>query len=481
MHIKTDQSIIASYMEDHSGLLGGKADRVAFPESEVDIINFLRQAAQDTTPVTIAGAGTGVTGGRVPFGGSVLSLERMNRILDITVDSDGSAVAIVQPGVSVDELKIAAAKKGLMYPPDPTERSAWIGGNVATNASGSRGYKYGPTRNYVKRLRVVLSSGEVLEIYRGMYIAQDYIFKLPSRTFQAPRYRLPKIKNAAGYFSAPDMDLIDLFIGQEGTLGVITEIEVQLLPLGQQCVAGIAFFENESASWRFVASARTAIAALSFEYFDRYSLALLREDYPHIPPRAQAAIFFEQDVDAAATDCAVPEWYTLLETNNAIMDAIWFSANAREQEIFREFRHALPEKVNQIVKQNRLPKVGTDIAVPPESFIDMMHAYHEAFEASGMQYLIFGHIGECHLHANILPKTQEEFTASRALYLQLVTRAVQLGGTVSAEHGIGKLKHLFLEAMIGTAGMKEIARVKKIFDPACILGLDTIIPSALLK
>lgn len=480
MLVKSDQTIIASYFEDHSGLLGGKADSVFIPESEAEVASFLRDASARRMPVTIAGAGTGVTGGRVPFGGAVLSLERMDRIVSISPDEQGG-VAIVQPGVSVDALKTAVEKGGLMYPPDPTERSSWIGGNVATNASGSRGYKYGPTRKYVERLRVVLSSGDILDIRRGQYRAQDYKFHHPIITFEAPRYNLPDIKNAAGYFSAPDMDLIDLFIGQEGTLGVVTEIEVRLLPAPQRFIAGVAFFEEEPASWDFVRAARRAVDALSFEYFDRHSLALLRDGWPNIPPRAQAAIYFEQDVDADSADRAADAWYRLLETSGANADDVWFSVNHREQELFREFRHALPEKVNQIVKQNRLPKVGTDLAVPPASFDAMMRAYHEAFESSGMQYLIFGHIGECHLHANILPKTQEDFNRSRHIYLQLVTTAVRLGGTVSAEHGIGKLKHPFLEAMIGSDGMKEIARVKKILDPAVILGMDTLIPSSLLK
>jgi D-lactate dehydrogenase (cytochrome) len=352
---------------------------------------------------------------------------------------------------------------------------------VATNASGSRGYKYGSTRKYVNRLRVVLSSGEILDIRREQYRAHNFNFQLPSRVFQAPRYQLPDIKNAAGYYSAPDMDLIDLFIGQEGTLGVITEIEVRLLPVRDCIIGGIAFFDEESSSWSFVQSARDGVDALSFEYFDRYSLQLLRQAYPNIPARAQAAIYFEQEVDAPGMDRAEESWCTLLESSGDRVADVWFSTHKHELEVFREFRHALPEKVNQIVKQNRLPKVGTDLAVPSESFDAMMRAYNKAFESSGMQYLIFGHIGQFHLHANILPKTKDEFTRSRQIYLDLVKTAVRLGGTVSAEHGIGKLKHAFLEAMIGGEGMKEIARVKKVFDPALILGLDTIIPASILK
>lgn len=480
MLLKTDPSIIASYFEDHSGLRGGTADLVCFPERDDDVAAFLRESSEKKRPVTIAGAGTGVTGGRVPFGGAVLSLELMNRIIDVRSNADGTGTAVVDPGVAIQALKAAADEQGLMYAPDPTEPTAWIGGNVATNASGSRGYKYGPTRRYVQALRVVLSTGKILNIRRGQFTADNYVIHHPAFTLQAPRYRLPNIKNAAGYYAAPDMDLIDLFIGQEGTIGVITRIEVGLLPARRDILAGIAFFHEERSSWGFVQAARHAVDALSFEYFDRFSLDLLRGDYPNIPAAARAAIYFEQEVSPETTDAAVEQWHRLLTAAGARMDEVWFSAHPGEQKLFREFRHALPEKVNEIVKRTGLPKVGTDIAVPAACFEPMMNAYRTAFESSGMQHLIFGHIGECHLHANILPSTEEQYVRSRVLYQRLAAAAVELGGTVSAEHGVGKLKHPFLEAMIGRDGMREIARVKAALDPACILGRNNIIPDSLL-
>lgn len=480
MRILTDRSIIEGYFEDHSGLRGGTAERVVIPSSEKEISAILRDMAEARTPVTVAGAGTGVTGGRVPFGGTVLSLGAMDRVLDIRPHG-GGAVAVVQPGVSVDALKDAAASQGFMYPPDPTERSSWIGGNVATNASGSRGYKYGATRRYVERLRVILSSGEIIDVRRGDQRARNGILRIGDVALRVPGYHLPDIKNAAGYYAATDMDLIDLFIGQEGTLGVISEIEVRLLPIRQHHIAGIAFFEDEPSSWGFVNLARPAIDALSFEYFDRHALSLLRDDYATIPSGSRAAIYFEQDVtDLRDPATAMEQWSDLVVKSGARIEDVWFSDNAHEQDAFREFRHRLPEKINQIVKRNGLPKVGTDLAVPPEAFHDMMRAYHEAFERAGMQFLIFGHIGECHLHANILPSSQEEFVRARSVYLDLVRTAVRLGGTVSAEHGIGKLKHVFLEAMIGKEGLQEIARVKRTLDPSNILGRGTLIPAELL-
>ena len=137
--------------------------------------------------------------------------------------------AIVEPGVTLEEIESAVKKEGLLYPPDPTEKSATIGGNVSTNAAGGRSYRFGPTRNYIRRLKIILPSGTGLNIKRGLFYAgESSEFELPHTKLRVPNYRMPDVKNAAGYFSKPGMDLIDLFIGHEGTLGIISEVEIAL-------------------------------------------------------------------------------------------------------------------------------------------------------------------------------------------------------------------------------------------------------------
>jgi D-lactate dehydrogenase (cytochrome) len=488
---KTDRDVIQSYFEDHSGLRGGYGERVVVPADEQDVIEYLGYAAAHAIPVTISGAGTGVTGGRVPFGGEILSMESMNRIGEIRTAADGTKTIVVGPGTRIQDLQAAVRSGRLMYAPDPTEKSAFVGGNVATSASGGRGLKYGSTRQHVRRLRLILSNGETLDIRRGTVFAdaQGY-FDLPlehgTRRLKMPGYRSPRIKNAAGYFALPGMDLIDLFIGQEGTLGVITEIEVGLVPLIEQTMGGVAFFERREDAWSFVEEVRDisrttkAVDALSLEYLDRNALALLRDDYPGIPSFAEAAVLFEQDATTGADDGVIDTWSGLFKKHGAPIESVWFGTTVREQETFREFRHRLPERVNAIVARNGLPKVGTDIAVPDRSFREMMQIYYDTFEACGIDHLIFGHIGESHLHANILPKNEQEFVQSKKVYGTLAERAVGFGGTVSAEHGIGKLKHHFLAKMVGPDGMREMARVKKALDPAGILGPGNVFPHELL-
>jgi D-lactate dehydrogenase (cytochrome) len=487
MIIKQDQDIIRSYFEDYSGLRGGHAETVYIPEKESEVAELLSGLNKTRAKITVSGAGTSVTGARTPFGGSVLSLEALNKIVSIKGNAGEGGLAVVQAGVRLEDLKKGADGKGFLYPPDPTEQSSFIGGNIGTNASGSRGLRFGSTRKYVSKLKVVLASGSMLEIERGKIFAdRDGRLAIPagsatpSMKLKVPSYEVPDIKNAAGYYNKSGMDLIDLFIGQEGTLGVITEAEVMLVPALFKTVAGVGFFFEKEDAWRFAAEAKNELNPLSLEYLDSNSLVLLKTTYGNIPDFARAAMIFEQDVTAANESELTEKWSQLLQKNGAPIEETWFAAGHKDQENFKEFRHALPEKVNNIICVNKFPKVGSDLAVPARAFFEMMDFYYAKLGASKLDYLIFGHIGQCHLHANILPATGEQFEKAKLVYIELVEKALSLGGTVSAEHGIGKLKHVYLEKMIGRAGMLEIARVKKALDPNFILGPGNIIPEELL-
>jgi D-lactate dehydrogenase (cytochrome) len=198
--------------------------------------------------VTVSGAGTGTVGGRVAFGGIVLATDKLNRIEQVVHEERGG-FAVVEAGVILSDLQRAVDQEGLLYPPDPTERGCFVGGNVATNASGARTFKYGPTRNYIRRLKVVLASGEVLDLRRGEVRAdgQGRIRLGKAIEVKLPDYRMPATrKNATGYFVAPEMDAVDLFIGSEGTLGVICEVEVKLLPKPEGLLSGVVFFLDEA-------------------------------------------------------------------------------------------------------------------------------------------------------------------------------------------------------------------------------------------
>jgi D-lactate dehydrogenase (cytochrome) len=500
--IKTSADELQSFLADASLLRGGHASRVLFPESTEEVARALLEAGGEGTPVTVAGAGTGVVGGRVPFGGVVIATDRLRHIKEIRVDADGGR-ATAEAGVVLAEFQRAVEAEGLFYPPDPTERSCYLGGTVATNASGARTFKYGPTRSYIERLRVALPTGDVLDLRRGeIHACEDGRIVLPlggGRNIEArlPSYSMPRTrKHASGYYVAPRMDAIDLFIGSEGTLGVITEIEARLLQLPENVLGGIAFFETEESLLGFVREARAlslktrrgdlkgavGLDARALEYFDEESLKLLRAKYSLVPERARGgAVFFEQEITSRTEDDLMSLWLELLERHGALSDDSWFATAERDRRRLREFRHQLPVLVNEWLARHNQRKVSTDMAVPDAEFARVLAAYRERVRESRLQYVIFGHIGDNHVHVNILPRDEREAARAREIYLEFVRLVVAAGGTVSAEHGIGKIKRDYLRLLYREEHLREMAALKRAFDPACILGRGNIFAEEYLQ
>jgi len=486
MQVKTELDQLTNYLTDASNMPGGYAEKLFIPESAEEIAEILREANEKKIPVTISGARTGTVGGAIPFGGYVVSLERLNKIAKI--DKDTKTV-IAGAGVILRDLQKAVEAEGLFYPPDPTEWSCQVGGTVATNASGSRSFKYGATRNYVNALKIVLASGDILNLRRGETVADENgVLELRTEqgnvvTAKRPTYKRPHVrKNVSGYFNHKPLDAVDLFIGSEGTLGVIAETELSLLPMPEGFFSGIVFFENESDLLAFVTDARelsfanrrsqigNSFDASLLEYFDKNALDFIRERFPEVPGNMQGAIFFEQETTAETEDILFEQWNELLEKHNADVDRSWFTTTDQDREKMREFRHALPVTVNERIARYDRKKVGTDMAVPDEKFAGFLRFYKQILDASGLDYVIFGHIGDCHLHANLLPKDETEAEKARHIYGRCVAQAIMLGGTVSAEHGIGKLKRKYLDAMMGERYLNEMAELKRAFDANGILG-----------
>ena len=468
-----------SYVSDASFIRDGHADRVVLPESVAEVAEILTAANRDRVAVSVSGAGTGTVGGRVAYGGIVLATDRLNRIKSIVREDEGG-YAVAEAGVILADLQRAVDHEGLLYPPDPTERGAFLGGTVATNASGARTFKYGPTRRYVNRLQVVLANAEIVNLRRGDVRAANGRIRVGSVEAKLPSYQLPATrKNASGYFVAPDMDAVDLFIGSEGTLGVICEIEVKLLPKPEGLLSGVVFFADEADVLAFVRDARARATARAIEFFDRESLKFLREKYPDVPADAAGAIFFEQETTEATEEAVLSDWMELLDRHHAFPDS-WFATNEQDQARLREFRHQLPVLMNEWFSRYNQRKVSTDMAVPDDAFPGLFRLYKDTLKSSGLRYTIFGHIGDNHVHVNILPRNDDEGARARELYVEFLKYAASVGGTLSAEHGIGKLKREYLRLFYNDDQLREMAALKKAFDPNGILGRGNIFSEELL-
>ncbi len=497
MQTKTQLEDLQNYLTDASNMPGGHAERLFLPETADEISEILREANGRKIPVTISGARTGTVGGAIPFGGYVISLERLDRIIEIDKENK---TAVLEPGVILADLQKAAEAEGVFYPPDPTEWSCQVGGTVATNASGSRSFKYGSTRNYVERLKIVLAEGDVLEIRRGEYVFDDgepleLVAKSGRRiALKPPSYVRPNVrKNVSGYFNAHPFDAIDLFIGSEGTLGVIVEVGLRLLEKPKGLFSGIVFFEESDDLLSFVEESKrlsfenrknppadaggSALDASLIEYFDDRALKFISEKFPETPDYMAGAIFFEQETTEETEDRLFEAWNELFEKHNVDIERSWFTMTEQDRERMRAFRHALPVSVNERVVRNKQKKIGTDMAVPDERFAGFLKYQKEMLDASAIDYVIFGHIGDCHLHANLLPKNEEEAGRSRHIYGRFIAQAIMLGGCVSAEHGIGKLKRKYLNAMMGERYLNEMIEIKRALDPNFILGRGNVFDS----
>ena len=491
------------YLRDESRRRGS-ADSISFPRTEADVVETIRTARENGVTVTVQGARTGLVAGAVPQGGHILNLSRMNGIGDILYEgTSGKPRLRVQPGALLTDVHKTVKSAGLFFPPDPTETSASIGGMAACNASGSLTYHYGPTRNWIDGLRVVLADGSALDLRRGLNRASGREFSLKTEDGRIiegclPSYTMPNVKSAAGYYAVDDMDMIDLFIGMEGTLGIITEIELKLIPEPKSIAGLVVFLPDEESSLYFVRALRgeqvdgiqpVSTKPVAIEFFNHNALNLLRDmksrypafsNIPALKPHFHTAVYIEFHAEDQDTlDEIVMEVMEVMQSLGASDEDAWCATSYRELEPIKAFRHATPEAVNLLIdeRKKRIPeltKLGTDMSVPDSELISTMAMYREGLDQSGLESVIFGHIGNNHVHVNILPNTMDEYEKGKELYLSWACRVIEVGGSVSAEHGIGKIKAPFLKLMYGEEGIAEMQALRRLFDPDSVLNVGNL-------
>lgn len=483
MKIKTNRDEILDYLSDASNYKG-TCEAVYFPENISDLKKAMKDCYDKAIPVTISGNGTGLSGGRVPEEGIVISTSMLNKIIDI---NENEKFAVVEPGVILNDLISALSEKNLLYPPDPTEGNCFIGGTIATNASGEKSFKYGATRRHILELKVILPNGDTLNLKRGELFAEGFKLQLKSDegnifNLNLPEYEMPETKNASGYFIKKNMDAIDLFIGSEGTLGVVAEAKLKLLKKPEKIFSAIIFFNNDMDALNFIVEARDRskgnddiINALALEFIDGNALAFIKEEYPQLKDEYKAAVWFEQDLLYNEDEKLIASLTDLIKKYNGNEEEIWLAFNDKEVAELKKFRHTFPVKVNEYLAKNNFKKLGTDTAVPDNKFVEFYNFNIQTVKESKLNYVVYGHFGNSHIHLNMLPKNNDEYNLGKSIYMKLCKKAVGLGGTVSAEHGIGKLKTEYLKMMYGEEVISKMFELKRTLDAKNILGRGNLI------
>jgi glycolate oxidase len=413
-------------------------DVVVFPGTTAQVSRLLRFASENKIPVTARGAGYGYVGGCVPVqGGIALSLARMNRIREISFED---AIAIVEPGVITGELQAAVRARKLFYPPDPASlHDCSIGGNVATNAGGPRCLKYGVTRHYIIGLEVVLASGEVLRAGGRVH------------------------KNKTGF------DLIGLFVGSEGLLGVVTEITVRLLPLPPaRATLSAAFASMEQAAAVVQAIFAAGFLPSSLEIADHLTLEAARRDRgTAIVPQGNAHLLIDVDGQPASVRSEADALRILLESKapNALAIATTEEGSEKLWDLRREFSNSL--------RATGLTKLNEDIVVPRGRLVELIEFAGNLQARHGFPIATFGHAGDGNLHVNLMAAHYDDPAVRARIEKaldELFTQVLAWGGVITGEHGIGLAKKRWWPEATSEVNRALHTRLKQTLDPDGILN-----------
>lgn len=508
---------VATYLTDASRYPGGGTSAVYLPREEGEVAWVLKNEKR----VLPVGAQSSLTGGATPKGDAVVSLARMDKIVSIEPGR-----ARCQAGVALMTLLETLETKDAWFPPVPTYTGALVGGVVSTNAAGAATWKYGSTRDWVLGMTVVLATGDVLDLKRGEVKAGPEGFEIVRASGEVlrvpvPDYTMPDVaKRSAGYFAEPGMDLVDLFVGSEGTLGIVTEVDLKLLGTPPQVLVMLVPFPRESQALGFVGELREAsrvtwktkdrrgLDVRAVESMDRRSLELLRadgEDKKHgvvLPEDADTALIIQleipDEVDAGEAfaqfgeggkqpDTCVHRLLRLLQTRGVLDDVeVALPGDARREKQLFAIREAVPMCVNHRVQaaqrelDPQIHKVAADMIVPFGRLEEMMRIYRHAFAKRGLDHAIWGHVSDGNVHPNVIPRSLDDVKSGKEALLELGRDVARLGGCPLAEHGTGRnpVKQALLKQLYGDAGLEAMRRTRRALDPEGRLAPGVLFPEA---
>ena len=492
--VQTDSAVVASFLEDAAHVPGGYAAGVAFPKDEAEVAALVTRA----TRVLPVGTQSSLTGGATPRGGLVLSTRALTRLERL----DGDRVR-VGAGVPLFELQRMLAAEGKYYPPVPTFDGATVGGTIATNAAGAATFKYGSTRRWVESVSVVLADGSRLDVHRGAVTASpEGIFEIAraaggTTTLAIPTYRMPAVaKLSAGYFAMPGMDLVDLFVGSEGTLGIVVAATLRVLPKPRRWVAVLrcdgmaqalmvtaALREAALDAWR--GSGPLDVSAV--ELVDDRALQAMPEEAftrARLPRPPFGATLLVVQIESADDDTTLAALHDVVERCGIAGD-LHLAAPDDDRGATRlfELREAAPRAVNALVAaakhtDPRIEKTAGDMVVPFARLAESIDLYRRTFARHELDYALWGHASDGNLHPNVIPRSFQDVERGREAIVEIAHAIVQMGGAPLAEHGVGRsaLKQQLLRELYGDTGIEEMRAVKQALDPTCKLAPGVLFP-----
>ncbi len=452
--VSRDEAVRRSFAADASGLVM-MPDAVARPTTRSELIEVMREAHAARSAITPAAGMSSMTAGPIADHGTILSVRGLDRVGEI--DRERMTVR-VEPGIGVADLKRRLAAEGYLFAIDPTsEEEAALGGAIACNASGARSLRYGATRRHVAGLSVVLADGELLELHRSRVE-----------------------KNTVGY--AAVQDPVDWFIGSEGTLGVVVQAELSLLPLPER-VTGLGFpFPTQAAALAFVRAARAAMDAgrvhpRCLEFLDVRSLEIVRAQEGGSGWLGEAFVYTEEE-HPGDRELDYDAWLALAETNGALTDDVLVFDDDAKIRTARLVRHAVP--VTMLERGNAFAEAGgrriaTDWAVPWPLLERALGIAREAAERHGVALpTVYGHSGNGHPHQDYVARDDAEVEVVERVIRETLEQVIAMGGTVAAEHGIGKLKRKWMPLQISPAQLRVMQGIKHALDPHGLMAPGNI-------
>ncbi|MFA7308154.1 MAG: FAD-binding oxidoreductase [Hyphomicrobium sp.] len=487
LELTLDPDIVGGFAVDSSNLPGA-AQALCRPKNERECAVILRSCFKAGIPMTLSGGKSNLTGSATPNGGVIISTVRL-LTPELEVNSE-KRTATVPPGMILEDLRHAVLEQTenqLMFPVDPTSRAdACVGGCLACNASGFTPGETGSIRSWVQSIRFLLPDGMLMVADRGNYVSEDGRFILDRdgdrREWLLPAYERPAVKNAGGPFSAPSgqMDFVDLVIGSEGLFGLVTACTLRLQETPEAHLDIFFSLPTETEAVRLFQAAnehfKGDLSHLSaFEYFGVHCRKYMDHETRFFQGEDQVGIYIQEPLSGRDELDAAEAWLELLTKAELDIDeeAMILLDSLALRTLFMEARHSMPANALEVVQHRGAFTIMTDAVVPTEHFAEFLDYTHNLLVGKKLDYLSFGHLGDCHLHFTVLPH-KEQIDDAVAAYDDIIAKSADLGGVYSGEHGTGKRKRKDFLRCYGPEAVEQVRRCKAAIDPDFLLNRGNV-------